>query len=139
MQPAGTPSELGPLCAHFVLPIMRALPHRALQATWLLPARTTVQDHGVVEWVAHGLNLPQYAHAFKQNAITALDFPFLLSDGGAALAADLGVSSKLHQQQVGGSLGEGCSRPAGGRPAVVRSTTMICCAFSACPASLAHP
>ncbi|KAL4443446.1 hypothetical protein ABPG75_011183 [Micractinium tetrahymenae] len=62
--------------------------------------RALLQDHGVVDWVAHGLGLPQYARAFKQNAITALDFPFLLADGGAALAADLGVTSKLHQQQI---------------------------------------
>ena len=58
------------------------------------------QDHRVEEWVTHGLNLPQYASAFKANAITALDFPFLAADGGAALEADLGVASKLHQQQV---------------------------------------
>lgn len=53
-----------------------------------------------MDWVEHGLGLPQYAPAFKRNAVTALDFPLLLSDGGATLASDLGVSSRLHQQQV---------------------------------------
>ncbi|PSC72400.1 catechol O-methyltransferase-like [Micractinium conductrix] len=62
--------------------------------------RALMQDHRVEEWVTHGLNLPQYASAFKANAITALDFPFLAADGGAALEADLGVASKLHQQQI---------------------------------------
>lgn len=55
----------------------------------------------MTEWVSHGLNLPQYAPAFRANSVTALDFPLLLSDGGATLAADLGVTSRLHQQQVG--------------------------------------
>lgn len=59
------------------------------------------QDHRVVDWVEHGLGLPQYAAAFKRNAVTALDFPLLAGDGGATLAADLGVASKLHQHQVG--------------------------------------
>lgn len=62
------------------------------------PARP--QDHRVEDWVSHGLNLPQYAAAFRQAAITALDFPFLVSDGGASLQAELGVVSKLHQLQV---------------------------------------
>ena len=53
-----------------------------------------------MDWVEHGLGLPQYAPAFKRNAVTALDFPLLLGDGGATLASDLGVSSRLHQQQV---------------------------------------
>ena len=60
-----------------------------------------MQDHRVVEWVAHGLNLPQYAAAFKRNAITALDFPLLVADGGATLQQELGVASKLHREQVG--------------------------------------
>jgi hypothetical protein len=51
--------------------------------------------------VAHGLNLPQYAAAFKRNAITALDFPLLVADGGATLQQELGVASKLHREQVG--------------------------------------
>lgn len=59
-----------------------------------------MQDHRVVEWVAHGLNLPQYAAAFKRNAITALDFPLLVADG-ATLQQELGVASKLHREQVG--------------------------------------
>jgi hypothetical protein len=59
-----------------------------------------LQDHRVEEWVTHGLNLPQYAAAFRQAAITALDFPLLVSDGGATLGQELGVSSRLHQQQV---------------------------------------
>ncbi|PRW56551.1 type III [Chlorella sorokiniana] len=62
--------------------------------------RALLQDHRVVDWVEHGLGLPQYAAAFKRNAVTALDFPLLLSDGGATLAADLGVTSRLHQQQI---------------------------------------
>ncbi|KAI3428021.1 hypothetical protein D9Q98_006407 [Chlorella vulgaris] len=61
---------------------------------------TLLQDHRVEEWVTHGLNLPQYAAAFRQAAITALDFPLLVSDGGATLGQELGVSSRLHQQQI---------------------------------------
>ena len=53
-----------------------------------------------MEWVAHGLNLPQHAAAFKRNAITALDFPLLVADGGATLQQELGVASKLHREQV---------------------------------------
>lgn len=63
-----------------------------------LPAR--VQSHQVADWVEHGLGLPQYAAAFKRSAITALDFPLLVNDGGLTLAQDLGVTSRLHQEQV---------------------------------------
>jgi hypothetical protein len=66
-----------------------------------------LQDHRVVEWVAHGLNLPQYAAAFKRNAITALDFPLLVADGGAMLQQELGIASKLHREQVGWGVGDG--------------------------------
>ena len=34
----------------------------------------------VERWVEHGLQLPQYAAAFRRNAITALDFPSLVTD-----------------------------------------------------------
>lgn len=60
------------------------------------------QEHRVVDWVVHGLGLPQYALAFRRNAVTALDFPLLVDDGGATLRSDLGVTSRLHQHQVGG-------------------------------------
>ena len=38
--------------------------------------------HRVELWVRHGLRFPQYAEAFGANAITALDFPALIADGG---------------------------------------------------------
>jgi hypothetical protein len=46
----------------------------------------------VSEWVAHGLSLPQYAPAFKQQGVTPLDFPLLVEDSGHLLEAELGVS-----------------------------------------------
>ena len=71
-----------------------------LRLLLLLLLLLLLQDHAVEDWVTHGLNLPQYAGAFRRNAITALDFPLLVADGGAALRSDLGVTSKLHQAQV---------------------------------------
>lgn len=32
------------------------------------------------EWVQHGLGLPQYAEAFRENMITAADFPLLVDE-----------------------------------------------------------
>eukprot|EP00854_Cymbomonas_tetramitiformis_P013067 gene13067-15435_t len=52
----------------------------------------------VVRWVTHGLQLPQYAEAFRANAITALDFPMLLTT--SAMDEELGVKSKLHRKQL---------------------------------------
>jgi len=49
--------------------------------------------HRVERWVRHGLEFPQYAEAFAANAITALDFPALVADHGAALREDLRVTS----------------------------------------------
>ena len=40
------------------------------------------------------------AAAFRQNAITALDFPLLVNSGGALLQTELGMTSLLHQQQL---------------------------------------
>eukprot|EP00898_Chlorokybus_atmophyticus_P002875 jgi/Chlat1/3589/Chrsp234S03579 len=54
----------------------------------------------VAEWVAHGVKLPQYSKAFAANAVTALDFPTLLAQDGAALDRDLGVTSRLHREQL---------------------------------------
>jgi len=54
----------------------------------------------VVEWVKHGLRPPQYAEAFRENSIDGLDFPTLISDDGAALRDDLGVTSPLHRSKI---------------------------------------
>jgi len=58
----------------------------------------------VARWVQFGLSLPQYAEAFSQNAITALDFPFLLADHGATLKEDLGIKSVLHRGKISRAL-----------------------------------
>eukprot|EP00210_Caulerpa_lentillifera_P005334 g5097.t1 len=54
----------------------------------------------VKEWVHHGLGLPQYAQAFKQNMITADDFPLLVNDDGVILENELKILSKLHRNQI---------------------------------------
>ncbi|KAK9820409.1 hypothetical protein WJX72_010017 [[Myrmecia] bisecta] len=59
-----------------------------------------LQGHRVAEWVKHGIGLPQYMQAFRANSITALDFPLLVMDGGRTLENELGVTSKLHRQQI---------------------------------------
>ncbi|KAJ7551972.1 hypothetical protein O6H91_06G036800 [Diphasiastrum complanatum] len=56
-------------------------------------------DH-VVEWIKHGLELPQYAEAFKNNSINGLDFPSLIENGSWTLATELGVSSPLHCKKI---------------------------------------
>eukprot|EP00884_Botryococcus_braunii_P022435 jgi/Botrbrau1/8876/Bobra.50_2s0031.2 len=58
------------------------------------------QGYRVAEWIKHGLGLPQYVDNFRANAITSLDFPILVNDGGETLRNDLGISSKLHRQQI---------------------------------------
>ena len=60
--------------------------------------------HRVELWVRHGLRFPQYAEAFGANAITALDFPALIADGGAVLREDLGVRSAFHLGKIVRSL-----------------------------------
>jgi len=54
----------------------------------------------VVDWVTHGLQLPQYAEAFRQNAIMGLDFPALIENESRALAEELGVQSILHRTKI---------------------------------------
>lgn len=54
----------------------------------------------VVDWVTHGLELPQYAEAFRQNAINGMDFPALIEDDGVALLEDLGIKSTLHRTKI---------------------------------------
>ena len=51
-------------------------------------------------WVRHGLGFPQYAEAFGENAITALDFPELIANDGAVLREDLGVKSTFHLGKI---------------------------------------
>lgn len=34
----------------------------------------------VVDWIIHGLQLPKYAHDFKENAVNGLDFPVLVEE-----------------------------------------------------------
>ncbi|KAK9834335.1 hypothetical protein WJX81_008044 [Elliptochloris bilobata] len=62
--------------------------------------QSLLKGHRVAEWVKHAVGLPQYVQAFRDNSITVLDFPTLVNDGGATLEKDLGVASKLHQQQL---------------------------------------
>lgn len=38
------------------------------------------RSHRVAEWVSYGVGLPQYADAFRQNAVTVMDFPLLVND-----------------------------------------------------------
>ncbi|KAG8470322.1 hypothetical protein KFE25_008743 [Diacronema lutheri] len=54
----------------------------------------------VVDWVAHAVQLPQYAHAFRDNAIVGHDFRGLLENGGELLRDELGVESRLHRRQI---------------------------------------
>ncbi|KAG0593335.1 hypothetical protein KC19_1G322100 [Ceratodon purpureus] len=56
-------------------------------------------DH-VVDWVTHGLQLPQYAEAFRRNAINGMDFPALIENDSEALLEDLGIKSTLHRTKV---------------------------------------
>ncbi|CAK9217792.1 unnamed protein product [Sphagnum jensenii] len=54
----------------------------------------------VVDWVIHGLQLPQYAEAFRQNAIMGLDFPALIENESRALGEELGVNSLFHRTKI---------------------------------------
>lgn len=54
----------------------------------------------VADWVQHAVGLAQYAEAFRANAISPLDFPLLIQNGGALLAAELGVASALHRAKL---------------------------------------
>ncbi|KXZ44899.1 hypothetical protein GPECTOR_61g852 [Gonium pectorale] len=54
----------------------------------------------VCDWVRHGLGLPQYAEAFRNHSITALDFPMLIESDGRVLAEELGVISSFHRQRL---------------------------------------
>lgn len=54
-----------------------------------------VVQASVKEWVQHGLGLPQYAEAFKKNAITAADFPLLIENEGHVLEEELHVCRAL--------------------------------------------
>lgn len=57
------------------------------------------QAHRVVDWVTHGLQLPQYADAFRNHSITAVDLPHLVRDGGATLQ-EMGIGLALHRAKV---------------------------------------
>eukprot|EP01018_Ginkgo_biloba_P032489 Gb_01581 [translate_table: standard] len=54
----------------------------------------------VVDWVTHGLQLPQYAQAFRRNAVNGLDFPALIEDYSCTLSDELGVHSLLHRKKI---------------------------------------
>ena len=87
--------------------------------------------HRVERWVRYGLEFPQYAEAFAANAITALDFPALVADHGAALREDLRVTSGLHhgklvralKRQILG-LGSVPSEPLGVRAGAINGTAI---------------
>lgn len=52
---------------------------------------TVLSGVRVCDWVRHGLGLPQYAEAFRQHAVSALDFPTLLHDNARVLEEEFGV------------------------------------------------
>lgn len=54
----------------------------------------------VVDWIVHGLELPQYAQAFRENAVNGLDFPALVEDYSQTLLYDLQVQSRLHRKKI---------------------------------------
>jgi hypothetical protein len=64
------------------------------------PSNPLLVPHNVERWVRHGLLFPRYADAFRDNAVTALDFPALIADDARALREDLGISSALHRGQL---------------------------------------
>ena len=74
---------------------------------------------------------PQYAEAFGENAITALDFPELIANDGAVLREDLGVKSTFHlgkivrslERQILG-LGSPPSEPLDVRAVVINHTAL---------------
>ncbi|KAJ1623338.1 hypothetical protein T492DRAFT_912673, partial [Pavlovales sp. CCMP2436] len=61
---------------------------------------TSLSVDEVVDWVEHAVQLPQYAHAFRENAIVGHDFRGLLENGGELLRDELGVESRLHRRQL---------------------------------------
>ena len=50
-----------------------------LRDHWNYIAATLTID-GVAEWIEHGVALPQYADAFRENAINGFDLPSVLED-----------------------------------------------------------
>lgn len=54
----------------------------------------------VADWIAHGLELPQYAKAFQEKAVNGLDFPTIIDKEGLALTQELGVHSTLHHKKI---------------------------------------
>eukprot|EP00201_Polytomella_parva_P009687 CAMPEP_0175059830 /NCGR_PEP_ID=MMETSP0052_2-20121109/12651_1 /TAXON_ID=51329 ORGANISM="Polytomella parva, Strain SAG 63-3" /NCGR_SAMPLE_ID=MMETSP0052_2 /ASSEMBLY_ACC=CAM_ASM_000194 /LENGTH=907 /DNA_ID=CAMNT_0016325425 /DNA_START=242 /DNA_END=2965 /DNA_ORIENTATION=- len=59
-----------------------------------------LQGSRVWEWVAHGVGFPQYADTFRVNSITPLDLPILISNNGALLSSELGITSVLHREKL---------------------------------------
>jgi len=62
-----------------------------------LTSLSTVDD--VVDWISYAVHLPQYAYNFRTNGIKGYDLPLFLED--PQLYIDLGITKKLHQQQIG--------------------------------------
>lgn len=54
----------------------------------------------VVDWVKHGLQLPQYALSFEHNAIAWDDFILIIRDSDQILEDDLKIFSKLHKRKI---------------------------------------
>jgi hypothetical protein len=54
----------------------------------------------VVDWVIHGIQLPQYADAFHDNAISSYDLSSLLEDHGEPIETVLGVTNPLHRKKI---------------------------------------
>ncbi|KAK9858438.1 hypothetical protein WJX84_010174 [Apatococcus fuscideae] len=106
--------------------------------------RSLLQGRKVADWVSHSLSLPQYADAFRDNSITALDFPLLVLDGGTTLQSDLKVTSQLHRLQLTRAIKRvmlGLGEP----PSAPRQLTCQCTACGAvtlswqAPSQLGHP
>mmetsp|Transcript_3012 Transcript_3012/g.7509 ORF Transcript_3012/g.7509 Transcript_3012/m.7509 type:complete len:777 (+) Transcript_3012:120-2450(+) len=60
-----------------------------------------LQGSRVSDWIHHGLEMPQYAAPFKENAISIGDFPLLAGPAGSnVLHTDLKVESRLHRERI---------------------------------------
>jgi hypothetical protein len=73
--------------------------HRELDVHWSsIESALSVQD--VVDWVTYGLQLPQYAEAFRNASITGFDFPAVIENNGQLLREDIGVKEKHIRRKI---------------------------------------
>jgi len=70
-------------------------------AEFMAHTHVMLQGSRVSDWIEHGLELPQYAAKFRENAITIGDFPLLAgASGPTILQEDLNVTSRLHRDRI---------------------------------------